>query len=210
MSAWSKKMGSVGKEMAKYPRLIPAYAFAPAGINPNAFTDPLLRRLDAMGNGRGEKMFAAPPHLRSTYCKAIVAGYELGEQLNLPKERLAGTLSLDHLVRIGSAFTSYAIERNPRIPRMTSIASLRRALVPLMGVKPADFVNPYTNQPYGLNASLSGKNYADLSVHAPHTVFAYEATAAPDGTRGVLFGSGAAVRVPEREWERLRKAPGIE
>lgn len=184
--------------MTKDLRLVPWYGFGGVDLDLNSMGDDLVKRI-----------VAAPPHLTPTYYKAFLAGYELGHELNLPRERQIGLLSLDHLLRIGHALDSYATERSPKIPPMTSIASLRRSLVPLMGVRATDFLDPYTNRPYGLNSSLSGKDYADVKAHAPHTLFAYEATRAPDGTRGVLFVNGEAVRVGKQEWERLRKASGI-
>ena len=48
-------------------------------------------------------------------------------------------------------------------------------------------------------------------VLAPgHTAGLYEPRAAPDGTRGVLFLDGRVARLPEAEWERLRRASGVQ
>lgn len=185
--AMSKDLGSV-----------PFYGFGGVDLDLNKIGTDLVKR-----------MTDAPPHLAKLYYKAFLAGYQLGHELNLPTERQIGLLSLDHLLRIGRALDSYALEGNGKIPPMSNIASLRRALVPLMGVRDTDFVNPYTNQPYELDSSLAGRDYAHLKAHAPRTVFAFEATVAPDGTRGVLFVNGEALRVPEREWVRLAKASGL-
>jgi hypothetical protein len=162
---------------------------------------------DAAGTALFKRVLAAPPHLLPIYYEAFLAGYKLGHILDLPKGRQIALMSLDNLLRLGAALTSYAAEGGGKLPSMKDVPALRGALGPL--VRASDFVNPLTNMPYKLNISLSGKNWFDLKVHARRTVAIYEATVAPDGTRGVMFVTGEARRVPEREWLRAKRASGI-
>ena len=67
------------------------------------------------------------------------------------------------------------------------------------------FAHPESKEPYQPNPVLSGKRLLDISKPEQTVVF-YEASAATDGTRGVLYLDGHVERVAEVVWPRLKQA----
>ena len=55
------------------------------------------------------------------------------------------------------------------------------------------------------NPNLSGIHQGEIT-QPTQMVVAYEATPAPDGSRGVAFYDGHAMRVQEAKWKELAKA----
>jgi hypothetical protein len=75
-----------------------------------------------------------------------------------------------------------------------------------LGTWPASpFQHPDTKEPYKANARTREKPLKQIAKPDRAIVF-YEASTAPDGTRGVVFANGRARRIPEAEWAQLLKA----
>jgi hypothetical protein len=111
--------------------------------------------------------------------------------------------SLARLRAIGTAIRQYAREHDGRLPPLADPAP---SLLRYMGG--GDLNVPQGEAAYQTNPNLSGKKLAAIRYPAQTVVF-YEPGAADDGlghpTRGLLFLSGRAKRIPEDEWETLRQ-----
>jgi len=73
---------------------------------------------------------------------------------------------------------------------------------------PQQFRHPVTKELYRFNIKIS-YHVALESDDGGMFPVAYEGTAAPDGTRGVVFGDGEARRVGKSEWVDLQKNTGV-
>lgn len=115
--------------------------------------------------------------------------------------------SQSSLKQIGLAMLQYEQDDDEKLPPMHSAAATEKAIYPYVKSK-AVFQQPQTHEPYLPNTSLSGRSLA--SFDNPSTmVLYYEASPAPDGTRGVLFFDGHAKRFPEAEWPALKAASHV-
>ncbi len=87
---------------------------------------------------------------------------------------------------------------------MQSIAIAKKAIYPYIKSE-AIFQHPTTHEPYRPNTSLSGHSLAE--IEAPSSTVAYfEASAATDGLRAVVFVDGHVKRLTDSEWRRLLAA----
>ncbi len=115
--------------------------------------------------------------------------------------------SQSNLKQIGLAMLQYELGNDENLPPMQSAAATEKAIYPFVKSE-AVFRQPQTHEPYQPNTSLSGRSLA--SFNNPSTmVLYYEASPAPDGTRGVLFFDGHAKRFPEAEWPALKAASHV-
>jgi hypothetical protein len=110
--------------------------------------------------------------------------------------------SLSNLRKLGTALLTYERDRKV-LPLLTDVRTAQEELVLYVSSKDV-FAQPETKKPYQPNPSLSGKKLADIAKPEKTVVF-YEATASPDGTRGVLFLDGHADRIPENNWKRIKQ-----
>ena len=116
-------------------------------------------------------------------------------------------VSINNLSQIGSAIAQYLEDFNEIFPPMKSRSDFKNALQPYLKSESV-FLNPLTKEPYVLNDILSEHKLAHISN--PTTfIAAYEAEAASDSTRGVVFVDGHAKRVPEAEWALWKKRSKI-
>ncbi len=112
--------------------------------------------------------------------------------------------SLTNLKQLGLGITQYVQDYDEKFPPMQSIAIAKKAIYPYVK-SDAIFQHPATHEPYRPNTSLSGHSLAEIEAPAS-TVAYYEASAATDGLRAVLFTDGHVQRLPDAEWRRLLAA----
>lgn len=119
----------------------------------------------------------------------------------------ATTESLNNLKQLALALLMCANDYDEVLPQLTDAAAVKKTLLPYVKSESL-FINPVTKQPYLPNPILSGKKLAHITNPRAMVLF-FEDSPAPDGTRGVAFLDGHAKRVPEAEWEALKKASKI-
>jgi hypothetical protein len=112
-----------------------------------------------------------------------------------------------NLTTLGSALLKYAEEHNEVLPQMKNSASVESTLKDWVEDQSA-FVHPKTSEPFQFNSSLSGKKLADIP-NAEQVVAFYEATAAKDGSRGVVFLDGRTERISSAEWSKVKQESGL-
>jgi hypothetical protein len=122
------------------------------------------------------------------------------------RQQAVNLRSLNRLKQLGEALSRYWQDHDERFPPMKSVVAARHALLAYVAEGSA-FVHPETKQPYLPNPALSHLPLAALAKPW-RTVAFYEARAAADGTRGVLFADGRAGRVPAAEWRQLLQTMG--
>ncbi|HEX2952027.1 MAG TPA: hypothetical protein VHV83_21035 [Armatimonadota bacterium] len=130
---------------------------------------------------------------------------------NARKERLQ--LSVDYLQALGEGITNYSHEHGGVFPNMASFDALSYDVYvdeEDVDVSLTDFAWDTIGKPivYHTNANLTEKKFAAMQ-HYPWLVLAYEAEAAEDGTRAVLFANGKAKRISDTEWTRAKTASKI-
>ena len=111
--------------------------------------------------------------------------------------------SMTNLRKLGTALITYERERKV-LPTLTD-AKTAQAELELYVANKNVFVHPESKEPYQSNPALSGKRLSDIAKPEKTVVF-YEASAATDGTRGVLYLDGHVERVAEAIWSRLKQA----
>ena len=129
-----------------------------------------------------------------------------------------GAQSMTNLKQIGLGLLQYVQDYDERLPPMRSAQSMAqiqrpydaRELTTVQQVlqpylrSTEIFEHPKTRELYRPNSSLSGKNFASFGAPARTATF-YEASAAADKKRAVLFLDGHVKRVAPDEWERIKK-----
>ena len=125
-------------------------------------------------------------------------------QVQTQTSEAAQQASLTNLKQIGLGLVQYTQDYDEKFPPMQSIAIAKKAIYPYVK-SDAVFQNPATHEPYRPNTSLSGHSLAEIEAPAT-TVAYYEASAAADGLRAVLFTDGHVKRLPDSEWRRLLAA----
>lgn len=111
------------------------------------------------------------------------------------------------LRQLALAFNMYIQDNDMKAPPMRTQKDMQVALLAYTGSEKI-FVHPETKEPFLPNPKLD--KVAEASIKNPAAVIAfYEASPSPDGTRGVSFADGHAKRVPEAEWQTLKKQAGI-
>jgi|SRR5579884_477307 len=123
------------------------------------------------------------------------------------QEKAKEVSSLSYLKQIALGTMMYMQDYDENFPPMNDYNVFKKAVMPYVKNETI-FINPITNEPYHINARLSKKNLA--VVESPATMaMIYEASPAPDGTRGVCYVDGHANRVPDSEWPQVKKASGM-
>jgi hypothetical protein len=89
------------------------------------------------------------------------------------------------------------------MPPLKDLAATEAALE-RWGHGQSPFQHPDTKEPYKANTALAEKPLKQISKPDRAIVF-YEAEAAPNGTRGVVFANGRARRIADSEWAQLLK-----
>lgn len=113
----------------------------------------------------------------------------------------------DNLDQIAIALEMYTIDHGDVLPPMVTQAEWEEALSWYVADSSV-FVDPATEEPYRINASLSGLELT--AIEDPGSVVAvYEAQLRDDGMRKVVFADGSAGYVTEDGWDELKAASGI-
>jgi hypothetical protein len=117
--------------------------------------------------------------------------------------------SLSYLRQLGMALTQYINDKDELLPPLQDTAAARKALMPYTSTGEVFMQPGREGQLYQTNPVLSGKKLAHFKGYEAMLVVFYEAAAAPDGTRGVVFLNGRAKRIKETEWPQLKKVSKI-
>jgi hypothetical protein len=116
----------------------------------------------------------------------------------------------DNLDQIAIALEMYTIDHGDVLPPMTTQAEWEEALSWYVADSSV-FVDPATEEPYPINASLSGVELASMETPAM-IVAVYEAQLRDDGTRKVVFADGSTGYIAEDAWAGMggmKSASGI-
>lgn len=130
-----------------------------------------------------------------------------------PSRRISyDEISQTNLKQIGLAITLYAQDHGNHIPPMHDATLLEAALAPYIEKNNLSgssvFVQPETKHHYSVNKWLSGKSIADIyksNPNAARDILLYEDQAAPNGTVAFLELDGRVYRVPNSEWNNMKK-----
>lgn len=125
-------------------------------------------------------------------------------QAQAQTDQVAEAQSENNLKQIGLGMIQYTQDADEKFPPMQSAEIAKKAIFPYVKTD-LIFVHPRTHEPYRVNTSLSGHSLDEI-VSPAQTVMYYEASAAPDGLRAVLFADGHVKRLPDAEWRRLLAA----
>lgn len=108
---------------------------------------------------------------------------------------------------LAKAVCCYLMQHDYTFPDLSDMDAAREALYPY--VETADvFVDPRSNQPYGVNSAISRSKYWDVRLDA---VVFYETVPGKGGGRSVVLAlRGDAAHVTAEEWEELKRALGID
>ena len=109
--------------------------------------------------------------------------------------------SANNLKQLGLGLMMYAQDNAEILPPMKDAAAFKKAI--LAYAKNEDlFVHPGTKEAYGVNPQLAGKTLADFQDPA-QTIVLYEANAAPDGSRAILYLDGHVKRISGDEEKKF-------
>ena len=142
--------------------------------------------------------------LRGFDLKDVLAPTETSEALPEKGKTLS---SESNLRNIGTAMMMYSQDYDETLPPMKSFTKFKEVIMPYIKNE-STFKNPISNEAYVLNDILSNHKLAHILKPAEFA-FIYEASPAPDGTRGVGFVDGQAKRVYADEWELVKKRSKI-
>jgi hypothetical protein len=110
--------------------------------------------------------------------------------------------SAKHLGKLAAAVTTYVKERKV-LPLLSDVRTAEQELILYAGSKDV-FLQPETKKPYRPNPAVAGRKPAEFDKPDKVVLF-YEAAAAGDGTRGVLFLDGHIDRLIEPQWKKLKE-----
>lgn len=115
--------------------------------------------------------------------------------------------SLSNLKNIALAVQMFITDYDDKLPAMDTPEAFRAALEEYVSNNDV-FKEEATGEYYSINASLHGKSLPQIEATS-EMVIVYQPTAREDGTRGVAFLDGHALRVNAETWEKLKAASGI-
>ncbi len=110
--------------------------------------------------------------------------------------------SAKNLGKLAAAVTTYVNERKV-LPLLNDVRTAEQELILYAGNKEV-FLQPETKKPYRPNPAVAGRKLAEFDKPDKVVLF-YEAAAAGDGTRGVLFLDGHIDRLIEQQWKKLKE-----
>jgi prepilin-type processing-associated H-X9-DG protein len=131
--------------------------------------------------------------------KEVAEASKVGHDL---RQDALNSASVNNLKQLGLALLQFAQDNNQTLPRGTTDATLRKDLLQYTKTEQV-FSHPGTGEPYHFNASLAGAKLAAIANPAATVAF-YEASNAPDGTRGVAFVDGHVARLSPAEWAKAK------
>jgi len=111
--------------------------------------------------------------------------------------------SAKNLGKLAAAVTTYVSERKV-LPLLNDVRTAEQELILYAGNKDV-FLQPETKKPYRPNPAVAGRKMAEFEKPDKVVLF-YEAAAAGDGTRGVLFLDGHIDRLIEQQWKKLKES----
>ena len=109
--------------------------------------------------------------------------------------------SAKNLAKLAAAVNTYVSERKV-LPLLNDVRTAEQELILYAGNKEV-FLQPETKKPYRPNPAVAGRKMAEFEK-PDRVVLFYEAAAAGDGTRGVLFLDGHVDRLIEQQWKKLK------
>ncbi len=117
-------------------------------------------------------------------------------------------LSLIYLRKISAALDSYSQTYLGVLPPLETAFAAQQSLKPF-AENPVIFTQPGPKVPFKANPLFSGRRRAHLKGKGDWVIF-YEGTPAADGSRAVLRLNGNAVRLTEKQWEKIKEISHIE
>lgn len=144
--------------------------------------------------------------------KMLIAESDAGENkvdgiVSTAQDNARNVSSLSNLRQLGTGMLMYTQDYDEVLPPMKNLDTVKKVIMPYIKNEQI-FINPITKEPYGVNSILSMHKLAHLKRQDEMVVF-YETTSAPDGTRGVAFLDGHALRVQEADWVMWKKKSKI-
>lgn len=126
--------------------------------------------------------------------------------LGAPPNAVASN-SESNLKQLGLGVLQYAVDYENTFPPMRTAEEAKKAVMPYVKNEVL-FKHPETGEEYQPNPNLSNKKMATIAEPA-NTVLYYEMSVAPNGTRAVLYADGHVKRIPEADWQGVKKAQRI-
>lgn len=131
---------------------------------------------------------------------------ETGRQRGM--SRPAAGQSAERLNELALGLQKFLADHNDTLPDLTNMDAVRRSLSGYVS-NDAVFIDPQSDEPYGVNSSLSGKTLIQVAELDKVAVF-YEEHARAGGARTVAFLDGHAASVSGSEWDEVKRISGIE
>ena len=177
----------------------------PEPLTPDTTLSLALLHLQTLGTLTGIRPFDLARELADG-AQAQERSHAMAEAMGGGRAKAQSIASMSHLKQLGLGLVMYVQDHRNFLPPLTDAAAVREAIKAYIN-NDAVFVHPQSKEPYRPNPSLSGKSLAGLDVSK--TVVIYEASAAEDGGRAVLFLDGHVEQVSAARWTELQKASGI-
>jgi len=115
--------------------------------------------------------------------------------------------SVQRLKELSLALQKYLADHGDRLPNLTNMDAVKRSLSAYIS-DDAVFIDPESDEPYGINSILSGKRLIQFAELEKIVVF-YEEQARAGGARRVAFLDGHTAAVSGSEWDEVKRTSGI-
>jgi hypothetical protein len=115
--------------------------------------------------------------------------------------------SAQRLNGLALGLQKFLADHNDTLPDLTDMDAVRRGLSGYVS-DDAVFIDPRSNEPYGVNSSLSGRSLFQVADPRTIAVF-YERHARASGARTVAFLDGHTASVRGSEWDEVKRISGI-
>ncbi len=126
---------------------------------------------------------------------------------NMTIDQASGESSENNLKSLNTALLMYCQDYDDFMPPLTDVASAQNLLDPYVK-NPALWVDPRTQQTYGVNPALAVQRISNLAIPDRIVAF-YETSPRPEGTRAVAFCDGHVALVRETQWPLIKQTSGI-
>lgn len=139
----------------------------------------------------------------------MVGGMESIQPVEQARKARLRSVTISNLKLLSLAIQMYSQDNNGQYPPLDTVEAMKAAIGGYLGGADEMFIDPLTDEPFQPNKSLSRKKEADIDDPTSMAAI-YQRTPGPDGLRAVGFVDGRAKFVNAEEWEKIKKASGIE